>query len=186
MDISKLLIFAIPERENLERNLKQEVYFKEYRLGDRDHRDFCEAFIQEHKLDHKGRGQSHIDYATTFCENGILLGFNSGALVNEKYFCTMFLNENLSDFQISFLYSQKEIYEKKFHQQENLFSTLVYSTESLPYRSGYPNFRYLKIEAIIQRNPDVGNGQALLFQELERQCNKKISNYSQHEDNMLK
>jgi len=172
MDNSEWLIWLIPNGEGV--LLEEKVYFKKYVLGDRDHSTFCKEFITKYQLDHKGRGESHIDYAQTFCENGISVGFNSGAMVDGKYFTTIFLSETLSPFQQDFLDSQKEVYEKKFHSAENMFSVLRYSKESLSYRSGYPNFRYLKIEALINNDKNKNNGQALLYQELDSIQEKNI------------
>ena len=61
----------------------------------------------------------------------------------------LFLNENLSDYQIEMLESQKEIFNQKF------------------YHSANPNLRDLNIEAIINRNPDCADTQKLLYQHLD-------------------
>lgn len=112
MDNSEWLIWLIPNGRGV--LLEEKVYFKKYVLGDRDHSTFCKEFITKYQLDHKGRGESHIDYAQTFCENGISVGFNSGAMVDGKYFTTIFLSETLSLFNKIFWILKKKCMKKNF------------------------------------------------------------------------
>ena len=79
----------------------------------------------------------------------------------------LFLNENLSDYQIEMLESQKEIFNQKFYHDVSFFSVMVYSTNPVNYRSANPNLRDLNIEAIINRNPDFADTQKLLYQHLD-------------------
>ena len=62
----------------------------------------------------------------------------------------------------------KECFKGNYHELTNFFSTLIYTTEPLPYNSGYKNYRSLEIEALINRDPNAKNGQILLYDELER------------------
>ncbi len=174
VDLSKYLVWLVPNFESKDMGIELQLYGKEYILGEKDHREFCEEFIKEHKLDHKGRGGSHLDYARTFCENGFLVGFFSGAPMNHKYYGNIFLPEEMNDYQMEFMESQRKIFAEEFYSETNYFSVLVYSQEELPYRSPYPGFRSLEIEAMIDRNPNGKNGQILLFEELERMKQKKM------------
>ena len=161
MDISQYLMILIPYNE------KDEIEKQQYTIGDRDHRSFCQKIIEKYNMNHSG-GESHIDYATTFTENRYVAIFSSGAKVDGKFFATIFLPEEMSAFQIDFLLNTKQCFNEKYHELINFFSTLVYTTETLPYNSGYKNFRSLEIEAIINQNPNAKNCQILLYEELDR------------------
>lgn len=161
MDISQYLMILIPYNE------ENEVEKQPYTLGNRDHRDFCQKIIEKYDMNHSG-GESHIDYAKAFNENRYVAIFSSGAKVDGKYFASIFLPEEMSSFQIDFLMNTKECFKEKYHERINFFSTLIYTTEQLPYNSGYKNYRSLEIEALINRDPNAKNGQILLYDELER------------------
>ena len=161
MNISKDLMVLIPYNEELE------IEKQPYQLGNRDHRDFCQKIIEKYNMNHLG-GESHIDYARTFNENGYIAIFSSGAKIDGKLFASIFLPEEMSLFQIDFMLNTKECFKENYHELTNFFSTLIYTTEPLPYNSGYKNYRSLEIEALINRDPNAKNGQILLYDELER------------------
>lgn len=166
-DFSKYLVWVIPNAKNPENNLDEKVYSLEYNGTQKEHREFLENFVESHNLNHKGRGGGHLDYALTLVENGISVGMNSGIKIGGKYSCMLFLNENLSDYQIEMLESQKEIFNQKFYHDVSFFPVMVYSTNPVNYRSANPNLRDLNIEAIINRNPDFADTQKLLYQHLD-------------------
>ena len=161
MDISQYLMILIPYNE------QDEVEKQPYEIGNRDHRKFCQDMVKKYHLNHIG-GESHIDYARTFNSYGFTVIFSSGARVDGKLFASIFLPENMSSYQIDFLYDRKEDFQKNYHEIVNLFETLVYTTKPLSYNSGYKDFRSLTIEAIINRNPNQKNGQILLYEELSK------------------
>ncbi|HIQ93714.1 TPA: hypothetical protein IAB29_01085 [Candidatus Ventrenecus stercoripullorum] len=53
-DFGKYLVWAIPNREDLEKNLEEKVYAIEYDGMGQEHREFLEKFVIAHNLDHKG------------------------------------------------------------------------------------------------------------------------------------
>lgn len=168
----KYLVWAIPNREDLEKNLEEKVYAIEYDGMGQEHREFLEKFVIAHNLDHKGRGKGHVDYAMTLAENGITVGMNSGIKIDGKYSSMIFLNENLSEYQVEVLESQRDVFDKEFHHSFSLFPVMVYSSDAVDYRSISPNLRDLNIEAIIHQNPDYFDGQKLLYQHLSRICSR--------------
>ncbi len=174
LDISKYLLWIVPGSENEMTNLKEQVYGCEYEIGNRDHRTFCKDFVERYFLDNNVGGESHVDYARKFNEEGMIIGFNSGVTIEGKYACSLFLPEHLSEYQQSVLLSQMEIFEKKFHQKETMFSTVIYSNVPLSYNGSVKGYRDLGIEAIISNNPNKNNGYALLNEYVENYKNKRV------------
>ena len=112
---------VIPNAKNPENNLDEKVYSLEYNGTQKEHREFLENFVESHNLNHKGRGRGHLDYALTLVENGISVGMNSGIKIGGKYSCMLFLNENLSDYQIEMLESKKRYLIKSFIMMFHFF-----------------------------------------------------------------
>ena len=88
------------------------------------------------------------------------------------------MNENLSEYQVEVLESQRDVFDKEFHHSFSLFPVMVYSSDAVDYRSISPNLRDLNIEAIIHQNPDYFDGQKYgYFYEFEhKECAVEVSN----------
>ncbi len=169
MDISKFLVWVVAPAQN-------EIDFLEYHFGCTEHRDFLRKLIADKKINHYGRGESHFAFAQTLCENGYIVGINSGVKIGGRYTCTLFLPEHLSSWQLEFLEGVIPIFKEKFYTDKNMFSTLVYSTSSFGYKSGYDNFRDLEIEAKINNSSFLQSEEAgvmMLEEELGRMKNQK-------------
>lgn len=174
MDISKYLVWFVPSKTDTDHSFKETVYGEKYKFQERDHQEITMKFLEEHQLDHKGRGRGHFDFIETLCENDIIVGFSSGQKVNGKYYMTLALPENLSAYQITFLESQLPIFQSQFFTSPNLFSIIVYTRSPMTYNSGIPHFRNLAIEAIINNSPSKNDAIELLKQEIENQKRKEI------------
>ncbi len=174
INVSEYLVWYIPSKADTYHNFEETFYGEKYKFGGADHQDITMKFIIDHNLDHKGRGRGHFDFTQTLCENGVMVGLSSGQKVEGKYYMTLALPEHMSDYQISFLESQLSIFEKEFSLEPNLFSTIVYSTEPIPYNHVIPNFRNLMIEAIIDNSPSKDNAVELLKQEIEIQKRREV------------
>lgn len=132
------------------------------------HTDYCREFCIEHNID-CSFCHSHDDFARLLASLGIIVVFNSGLKIEDKYFLSLFLPEQMTFNQIHFLEKQKELFKTKYKEDYTFFKVKVYTnfTENYPYKIEN-NFRDLKIESIIKNNP-VENGQILLYQEVELQ-----------------
>ena len=102
----------------------------------------------------------------------MIIVFNSALTVDDKYFCGIYLPEQLTENQITFLENISPLFQEKYHVEVSFFGVEVYT--SLPENFSYKinnNCRNLHIESIISSNK-TENGQKLLYKEII--CQKEI------------
>lgn len=132
------------------------------------HIDYCKEFCLEQNID-CFFCNSHDDFAKLLASLGIIVFFNSGVKIGDKYICSIFLPEQMTLSQIAFLENQKELFQVKYDENYAFFKVQVFTNciDKYPYKIRN-NFRDLKIESIL-KNVSVDNGQILLYQEIETQ-----------------
>jgi len=142
------------------------VIWYEVKLGDDDHKEqakkFCKAYSFDERfcVTYEGIGE----YFTSL---GIAVLINIGRIDGKAALGGIYLPANLTEKQIDFFMSKKEIFKEKFHQNISYFEARVRPEGDLAYRT-IDGFRDLRIESIIDgRKSD--NGQELFYRELERQ-----------------
>lgn len=166
-NIEKSRLWMIPPAGYEDRGLQDgEGIF----IGDiinREHSDAFNNFSKEYSFQ-VPKLASHEVYARYFNQLGFAVVFNSGITIDEKYFATIFLPEQLTEKQILFFYDKKSLFEKSYHENVSFFEAIVYTSKDLKYNSVNKSYRSLKIESIINGEKNE-NGQELLYNELDRQ-----------------
>lgn len=171
MDYEKKLLWIIPNNEYNDRNLEDgKPIFYPFILGDRDHRIRTVDFCNQYGFTNYPEAGSHNDWGKYFTELGFSVVFNSAVTVDSKYFCSIFLPKQLTNNQIEFFESQKEMFYEKYHSNPGFFEAVVLPEGNLEYRSSN-GFRDLKIEAIINGKPN-NNGIDLFYDEINSQKEK--------------
>lgn len=167
MEYEKQLIWIIPNGEYENKNLEdgKGVFFS-FMAGDRDHRFKCQDFCSEHHLENYPVGGSHDDWGKYFTKLGFVVFFNSGVMIDNKYFGGMYLPADLTEKQIEFLEARKELLEEKYYHSPSFLGIRVLASYPLDYKNN--GFRDLKIESIIENNPS-DDAIELLYRELEKQ-----------------
>lgn len=171
MDYEKQLLWIVPNDEYSNKNLEDgKTVFYPHILGDRDHRTRLIDFCCQYGFTNYPEGGSHNDWGKYFTRLGFAIFFNSGVTVDNKYFGSIFLPIQLTNSQIDFFESQKELFYEKYHSNPGFFEAVVLPEGNLEYRSSN-GFRDLKIEAIINGKPS-NNGIDLFYDELASQKEK--------------
>lgn len=140
-------------------------------VNKRDHPYYCKVFCEELAIDYTNCN-SHKDFGRLLSSLGMIIVFNSALTVDDKYFCGIYLPEQLTENQITFLENISPLFQEKYHENVSFFGVEVYT--SLPENFSYKinnNCRNLHIESIISNNK-TENGQKLLFKEIV--CQKEI------------
>lgn len=136
-------------------------------IDNREHSDAFNEFAREYDFQ-VPKLASHEVYARYFNQLGFAVVFNSGVTIDEKYFATIFLPEQLTEKQIGFFYDKKNLFKDSYHESVSFFESMIYSSQDLNYKSECHGYRSLKIESIINGENNK-NGQELLYKELDRQ-----------------
>lgn len=132
------------------------------------HPERCKEFCKEHNIN-DSYCSTHEDYARLLTNLGIVVVYNSAVTIAGEYICSIFLPEEMTLSQITFLEDLKDLFQEKYYEDKSFFSPRVYTNFPKEYSYKITNhFRDLYIESIIANNP-CKNGQQLLYQELERQ-----------------
>lgn len=140
----------------------------------KDHPDYCQKFCMENGID-CSHCHTHLDYAKILTSLRMIVVFNSAVPIDGKYFCSIFLPEQMTEKQINFLEKQSTLFQEKYYEKVSFFRVKVYT--SVPFTYTYKitdNFRDLKIENIIANNSEE-NGQKFLYQEVNRQKEEIIN-----------
>lgn len=161
----KKMVWIIPGCGYEEKGLEDGVgIFYDATVGKGDHSSLCYDFLKDYKFE-VGELYTHNEYAKFFVRRGMVVFFNCG-LIDGKYGGAFYLPSQLTEKQIEFFASRKEIFNQNFHKS-GLFGVEVWPDRELMYRT-CDGFRDLKIESIIE-GLHVDNEQELLYRELERQ-----------------
>lgn len=166
MNYEQQLLWIIPNGDYIDRNLEDgRPVFYPFVLGITDHRDRAAEFCKEYGLNNYPEGGSHNDWGKYFIERGFVVFFNSAVTIDNKYFGSFFLPNQLTINQIDFLESQKEMFYEKY--DPTILKTVVKPDGDLEYKSS-TGLRDLKIEAIIN-GKSTENGIDLFYDEINFQ-----------------
>ncbi len=137
-------------------------------INNKDHPERCKEFCEENGID-DSYCSTHADYARLLNLLGMIVVFNSGRKVDGKYLCGIYLPEELTENQISFLEDTKELFKEKYYEDAGFFGVRVFTNhpEEFTYKIT-DKYRNLYYESIIA-NKECENGQLLLYEEVVRQ-----------------
>lgn len=134
----------------------------------KDHPDYCKKFCEENRIDYS-HCNSHKDFGKLLSSLGMIIVFNSALTIEDKYFCGIYLPEQMTENQIAFLENIRQLFKEKYHENTAFFGVKVYTSipKSFPYKIDN-QCRDLHIESIISNDKNE-NGQELLYKEIESQ-----------------
>lgn len=161
------LLWIIPgEGFNLENG--EPITYDVDLIKKKTHIDYCKEFCKSIGLNNIDYN-SHEDYGRFLSSLGMIVVFNSGRPMDGKYFCDIYLPEQMSEKQILFLEDCQTLFKEKYYEEITFFRVKVYTSfpESFSYRI-VNQCRDLKIENIIS-NCQIDNGQELLYREVMMQ-----------------
>jgi len=138
------------------------------------HRDIGSDFCKKYGIPNYSDGGSHTDWGRFFSGLGFAVFFNSANPIDGEYYGQWFLPSNLTDNQIAFIESQKELFERKYSHNHSFFRVFVYPEENQEYSYKLTSgLRDLRIEEQIQGlQLNEIDGIETLYKELARQKEK--------------
>ena len=168
MGNEKQLLWIIPNSDYTDINLNDgEPIFFPYIIGTVDHGSRAKEFCINYNFTNYPPNNSHNDWGKYFTDKGFAVFFNSGVMLENKYFGCWYLPNELTIKQIDFLEKQKELFYEKYNSHPSFFRSFVNTDKDIGYQS--PNgFRDLKIEALIN-NQTPNNGIDILYNEIVSQ-----------------
>lgn len=137
-------------------------------VNKKDHPERCKEFCEEVGID-CAYCSSHQDFGKLLSSLGMIVVFNSALTIDGRYFCTIFLPEQMTEKQIAFLENTRQLFKEKYFENVALFRVKVYTNNLENFSDRIDkNFRDLYMESIISNNEN-DNGQELLYKEVENQ-----------------
>lgn len=151
-------------KENIAIIVDNEVHQYANKIG-RRHLDVLKEVCEKHNLE--PNKENELELALFLAENNLLTFLNAqGATI-------ICIPENLNEYQINFLKSNKELLEKK--QAENWFLEVVIASKNEVDYNNRQHYRNLSIEMQIAKyEGKIYNSQLeILYEEIDREKNKK-------------